>query len=145
LTYDCIAALSNGELVANPHHLEQAQARATDNRRSLSREKRGGRNRGKARARVCNAWCDLQHQLARELVNRFVRITVEYLHLSGRVRSNLACSTSWAAWGGFRSILSARAEQAGRVVVAVDPHVTSQRCSGCDVLAPKELSARVHR
>jgi putative transposase len=38
-----------------------------------------------------------------------------------------------------------KAESAGRKVVKVDPRGTSQRCSACGVVVPKDLSVRVHR
>ena len=42
-------------------------------------------------------------------------------------------------------MLSYKAEEAGRVLVKVDPQGTSQRCSGCGELVPKKLSERIHR
>ena len=36
-----------------------------------------------------------------------------------------------AGWGLFLRILSAKAESAGRTVIAVDPRHTSQRCAEC--------------
>ena len=36
-----------------------------------------------------------------------------------------------AGWGIFLRVLSAKAESAGRLVVAVDPRYTSQRCAEC--------------
>jgi putative transposase len=36
-----------------------------------------------------------------------------------------------AGWGIFLRILTAKAESAGRTVIAVDPRHTSQRCAEC--------------
>ena len=36
-----------------------------------------------------------------------------------------------AGWGIFLRILTAKAESAGRTVIAVDPRHTSQRCAQC--------------
>ncbi|MHB8926932.1 MAG: zinc ribbon domain-containing protein [Bacillota bacterium] len=36
------------------------------------------------------------------------------------------------------------AAQAGRTVIAVDPRNTSQNCSSCGHVVPKELDVRVH-
>jgi putative transposase len=41
-----------------------------------------------------------------------------------------------AGWGIFLRVLSAKAESAGRKVIAVDPRHTSQRCAGCGYTAP---------
>jgi putative transposase len=37
-----------------------------------------------------------------------------------------------------------KAESAGRRVVLVNPAYTSQKCSGCGSLVPKDLSQRIH-
>ena len=41
-------------------------------------------------------------------------------------------------------MLSYKAENAGQTVVKVDPHHTSQNCSGCGCLVKKPLSERLH-
>ena len=46
-------------------------------------------------------------------------------------KSGLNSSILDAGWGIFLRILSAKAESAGRQVIAVDPRQTSQRCSEC--------------
>jgi putative transposase len=40
--------------------------------------------------------------------------------------------------------IALKAESAGKHVVAVDPRHTSQTCSGCGALVPKDLSVRIH-
>ncbi|MDN8848039.1 transposase, partial [Staphylococcus aureus] len=47
------------------------------------------------------------------------------------VQSNLARSISDAGWSQFFHILSGKAAEAGRRVVAVNPAYTSQRCRIC--------------
>ena len=72
------------------------------------------------------------HQTVRRLVNRFGVIAVEKLNVRGMVRNHcLAKSISDASWSLFRFVLTKKAESAGRLVVAVNPAYTSQRCSGC--------------
>ena len=43
----------------------------------------------------------------------------------------LAKRISDAAWSQFRSILTSKAESAGRGILAANPAYTSQDCSGC--------------
>ena len=57
---------------------------------------------------------------------------------------HLAKSISDAGWSTFLSILSFKAAEAGKTVVAVPPAYTSQACSGCGVLVQKALSVRWH-
>ena len=63
----------------------------------------------------------------------------------------LAKSISDAAWSRFRSILTPKAESAGREIPAVNPAYTSQDCSGCgyrpdglECRTRKKLSDRGH-
>src|SRR5437660_10020599 len=44
----------------------------------------------------------------------------------------------------FRHYLEAKAESAGRQVIAVRPHFTSQNCSQCGEYVHKSLSVRTH-
>src|SRR5215467_11583088 len=57
---------------------------------------------------------------------------------------HLAKSISDAGWRGFLSILSCKAAEAGKTVVAVPPAYTSQACSGCGVVVHTGLSVRWH-
>jgi putative transposase len=87
---------------------------------------------------------DFHHKLARHLVNRYGTIVHEDLNTSGLARSRLSKSVLDAGWSSFISILSAKAASAGRRVVAVKPHYTSQICPQCGSIQKKELSERVH-
>ncbi|BDI32141.1 hypothetical protein CCAX7_41920 [Capsulimonas corticalis] len=64
----------------------------------------------------------------------------------------LAKSISDAAWSQFRSVLTSKAESAGREILAVNPAYTSQDCSECgyrpdgqEGRTKKKLSDRWHR
>jgi putative transposase len=48
------------------------------------------------------------------------------------------------AWSQFISMTVAKAEEAGRRVVLVNPRNTSNRCSSCGELVQKQLSDRTH-
>jgi len=54
-----------------------------------------------------------------------------YLPNGGRAKSGLNRSISDASWGGFLGILRAKAEDAGRVWIEVDPRHTSDGCENC--------------
>lgn len=143
---------SDGEFVDNPRHLRKAEVRLAKAQQVLSRRARGGNRRRKARslvavhhASVANARRDFHHKLARRLVNENGFLALEGLRIKNMVRNHsLAKSISDAGWGQFVSILLAKAEEAGREVVLVNPRNTSQTCSGCGRLVPKALSERWH-
>ena len=48
------------------------------------------------------------------------------------------------AWTQFIRMTVAKAAEAGRRVILVDPRNTTKRCSSCGELVPKALSVRVH-
>ncbi len=145
------AALSNGQLVANPRPLLSAQTAVAAAQRVVSRRKRGSRRRSKAvrllakqHARVRNTRKDFHHKTALDIVRRFDHIAIEDLNVKGLARSMLAGFVHDAGWAQFATILSNKAESAGRTMVRVDPRGTSQQCSECGAEVRKTLSVRVH-
>ena len=74
---------------------------------------------------------DYHYKTALSLVRRYELIAVEALNVRGLQRGMLAKSISDAGWSQFLAILADKAAEAGRIVVAVDPHGTSQVCSNC--------------
>jgi putative transposase len=147
------ASLSNGDHVENPRFFRRDEKALAKAQRKLSKQKRGSRARRKARKvvsriheRIRNRRHDFVHQTARRLVNRYGVIGVEKLNVKGMVKNHcLAKSISDASWSMFRSVLTGKAERANRLVVAVNPAYTSQRCSGCGDIQKKSLSVRTHR
>jgi putative transposase len=146
------AALSDGELVANPRPLKTVRIAVERAQRKVSRRKRGSKRRGKARrllagrhAHVRNTRKDFHHKTARAIVQKYDRIAVEDLNVNGLARGMLAQSVHDAGWSQFVAILTSKAEEAGREVKRVDPNGTSQECSACGERVPKALGVRVHR
>lgn len=152
LGLETFATLSTGEKVENPRPYRRAQKRLRKAQRRLARRTKGSRRRQKARALLAKAHLkikrarrDFCHKVAHDLVSRFDTIYVEKLNIRGMVRNHpLAKAISDAGWGLFLSVLRAKAERAGRVVVEVNPAGTSQTCSGCGAHVPKALKDRWH-
>lgn len=149
---ETFAALSQGELVENPRFFRKEEKGLAKAQRKLARQKRGSRERkktkkvvGRIHERIRHRRHNFAHQTARKLVNRYGLIAVEALNVSGMVQNHcLAKSISDAAWSLFRTVLTSKAESAGRQVVNVKPAYTSQDCSGCGMRVPKALWVRVH-
>jgi putative transposase len=146
-------ATSEGETIAPLRAYRQAQAALRRAQRRVARRTKGSTRRREAVAqlqrqhlKVARQRRDFHHKTALALIRRYGLIAHEALCITGIARSRLAKSTLDAGWGGFLSILSHKAADAGVSVVAVPPFNTSQACSACGELPAvrKSLKDRVH-
>jgi putative transposase len=149
---------SDGRHVPNARHLAATSARLAAAQRDLARKKRGSSRRRKAAAKIAGLHgkvrrqrLDHAHQTALELVRAYDAIVHEDLKITNMTRrpkprpdgnggyepngaaakAGLNKSIHDAGWGIFLRVLSAKAESAGRHVIAVSPRHTSQRCAQC--------------
>jgi putative transposase len=154
------ATTSDGQHVPNPGWGRVAAARLGTAQQVLARKQRGSNHRRKARATVATRYRKLanqrrnfHHHIARALVAHYGLLVVEDLKVRNLVRrpaprpdpnqpgrflpnraaakTGLHRSIHDAGWAQFVSILRAKAEEAGRVVIDVDPRHTSDRCEAC--------------
>ena len=107
--------------------------------------------RKKARVRVAKAYRrirnqrkDFAHKLSKQFALTYSLIAVEDLNVKGLASSRLSKSVNAAAWSMFTSMLEYKAENAGSLVIKVDPRQTSQTCPDCGNIRKKELSQRWH-
>lgn len=145
------AALSNGEKIAGPRPQRRAEKQVARLQRDVSRKKRGSRRRRKAlqqlrcaRLKEARVRRDHHFKVARSLVERFDLICIEDLNFKALADSTLAKDVRDQAWAQFASILADKAEEAGRLLVCVNPDNTSQMCSNCNEIVAKTLSTRMH-
>jgi putative transposase len=130
---------SEGEHVAHPARYRAAQRKLRVLARRVARRTKGSANRRKAvrmvqrqHERVANQRKDFLNKLAHRLIVRYDRIALEDLRITNMVRNrHLAKSILDAGWGYLVQHLTRKAEEAGRVVVLVDPRNTSKLCSQC--------------
>jgi putative transposase len=144
-----LATLSTGAKVENPRWYRRSQQKLRVLQRSVTRKKRGGANRRKAVRRlaiyaehIANQRKDYLNKLVCTLVGCFGFIALEDLSVHRMVDGNLAKSILDAGWGLFRQRLLAKAENAGRQVVLVDPAYTTQDCCQCGHRQKLSLSDR---
>lgn len=134
-----LITLSDGTKVDNPKWYRASQAKLRIAQRRVARRKKGGKNRRKAvlqlqrlHVHTQNQRRDFLNKLAHSLVQANDVIAVEDLQIQNMVRNkHLSKSILDSGWGYFRQRLAAKAAEAGRVVVAVNPAYTSKTCSGC--------------
>jgi len=136
------ATLSTGEQVENPRFFRKDE-------KSLAKAQRNGKHRDiqHIHQRITNRRKDFSHKLSRQLVNKFQVIAFENLDIQDMQQNNfrgMNKSISDAAWNQLVRFTQYKAEEAGRECVLVDPRNTSQMCSGCGKIVPKDLSVRIH-
>jgi putative transposase len=152
LGLESFATLADGSQIANPRifrvaerHLRRAQRRVSRRKQGSHRRRKAVKLLARAHQRVRRARADFQHKTALGLVRQYDTISHEDLQTTNMARNHhLAKSISDAGWSAFLSILSCKAVEAGKTVVAVPPAYNSQACSGCGVLVHKGLSVRWH-
>ena len=159
-----LATTSEGEHVDNPRWGRAAAGKLAAAQQRLGRAKRGSKNRRRRREtvgawhrKIANQRKDFHHKQARSLVEGHDLLVVEdlqianmmrrakpvadednpgrYLPNGARAKSGLSRSIGDAGWGGFVSILRAKAEDAGRIWIEVDPRHTSDGCEQCGYAA----------
>jgi len=148
------ATLSTGEEVPNPRFFrrdEKALAKAQRRLSQCKKESKEYKQRKRVvqhiHQRIKNRRTDFAHKLSRELVNAFQILVFEKLDIKGMQNDNwrlLNKSISDVAWGQLVALTSYKAEWAGRTFLTVAPKGTTQMCSGCGEIVPKDLNVRVH-
>jgi len=156
---------SDGESVDNPRYTKASADRLASAQQVLARKQRGSNNRRAAREsvmnrhrKVANKRRHFHYQVARQLVAKYGLLVVEDLKVKNMTRrakakadiesvgqflpngaaakTALNRSINDAGWAQFRSILEAKAEEAGRTVLGVNPRHTSQTCHECGHVEP---------
>ncbi|MGV9248805.1 RNA-guided endonuclease InsQ/TnpB family protein [Streptomyces sp. NPDC003710] len=162
---------SNGGFVPNPRHGRTGAAKLEAAQQALSRCKRGSKRRHKAvekaarlHRKVRRQRLDHAHKTALDLVRKHDFIAHEDLKIrnmskapapkpdpdqpgsflpnGAAAKAGLNRSINDAGWGVFLQILTAKAECAGREVMAVDPRDTSRRRPECGHIAKENRPAQ---
>lgn len=134
-----LIADSDGNLVANPKHLEKALKRLARAQRTVSRRTKGSANTEKAKLRVMRI-----HRMVRRQREHFLQVhsarlakshgvvVIEKLNVAGMVKNrSLARRISGAGWTAFVELLRRKLELTGGSLVEVPAAYSSQTCSGC--------------
>jgi putative transposase len=160
------ATTSDGDHIGNPRWGRAAADKLAAAQQRLVRAQRRSKNRERKREtvavrhrKIANQRKDFHHKQARRLVESYDLLVVEdlqianmlrrakpvpdpdrpgaYLANGARAKSGLSRSISDAGWGRFVSVLRAKAEEAGRTWIEVDPRHTSDGCEKCGHAAPE--------
>ncbi len=147
---------SDGSTYPNRRNYVQAERQVSKILRRMSRYEKGSKERERYRQRLFHAFERLNnvnkgyiHEVVNGLLEKYDMVAMEDIHvkeLADRSRSKgMRKSFRDANWGKFVLTLGYKAAEAGIQVVRVDPAYTSQWCSRCGIMVPKDLSVRRHR
>ncbi len=150
ITY--LVADSTGRQLKNPQNLQRSAEMLAKAQRRLAQCTKGSNRRRKAQRvvarhhkRIVHQRQDTLHKISRAYVNGYQVMAIEDLRPAHMVRHHaLARAISDASWGQLRQMLTDKAADAGRQLVAVPPHYTSQNCSVCHTRVQKSLAVRTH-
>ncbi|MEN6532618.1 MAG: transposase [Bryobacteraceae bacterium] len=146
--------LSNGETIPRQRWMKRDAKDVARLQRKKERFTKGSPERHKAihalqhaYQRSTNRRTNFAHQESRKLVNRYGLLAFEDLDIQD-MQSNgnhvINRGIADVAWNRFVQFTSYKAAEAGRVCLLVNPRGTTQECSGCGAVVPKDLSVRVH-
>lgn len=148
------AYFSNGNKIERQRWMKQDATDIARLQRKKERFTKGSPERRKVVHALCHAYersanrrNNFAHQESRKLVNEYQFIAFEKLDIKDmQVNGNKTISRGIAdvAWGQFVRFTTHKAANAGRVVALVNPRGTTQNCSGCGVIVPKDITVRIH-
>lgn len=133
------AALSTGEKVASPRHLEASLKRLAVLQRRMSRRTKGGKRRERARIAVArqheyivNQRQDFLHKLTTRIVSEHDTVCLETLNIAGMLKNrHLARHIQGASWSEFVRMIEYKAERAGVNVLRIGQFEPSSRTCTC--------------
>jgi len=149
------ATLSNGEKIKRQRWMKKDEKSLQRIQRKVSNRDKGDPKRTKAikslnhvHIRIKNKRENFAHQESRKLVNRyglivFEKLDIQQMQSNGQKTINKGIAD--VAWNQFVTLTGVKAEEAGRGFALIDPKNTTQACSKCSVIVPKDLSVRIHQ
>ena len=150
-----VMVVSDGTRYPNHRHLRDAEKKVAAIQRRMSSLGKDSVGYMKERRKLYHAFVRLnnvrreeRYDIVNDLVSNHDVIAIEDIDVSGiqdrSLGKGMRKSYRDASWGKLIGTLCTKAAEAGCTVVKVGPEYTSQRCSRCGRLVPKDLSERRH-
>jgi putative transposase len=143
---------SDGKIVPSPRFYEKSLKRLARAQRTISRRKKGSKNREKAKARVANLHRKVRrqrehfcHQLSHDYSKSHGTVVIEDLKIGNMVKANRGLSRGIldAGWGLLTQFLKYKLVWEGGMLGEVYPHYSSQTCSACGCIDPLSRKGEV--
>lgn len=130
---------SDGKLTANPKFYERTMKRLARAQRTVSRRKKGSKNREKAKLRVMRLHRKVRRQRehflhveSSRLAKSHGVVVIEKLNVAGMIQGSLSRSIANAGWSRFAEMLRYKLTWSGGTLIEVPAHYSSQTCSSCE-------------
>ena len=143
---------TDGTTIANPRFFRQEEHNLAKAQRKRDTALTQSKARRKLNKRVARVHERIRHrrqnfiqQETRKLLKQYGLIALEALSVRNLLKNpKLAKSIADVAWSSFVHTLLAKAAEAERTIVRVNPAYTSQTCSACGYRQEMPLSVRVY-
>jgi putative transposase len=131
-------ATSDGAMIANPQCFNASLKKLARAQRTVSRRKKGSKNREKAKLRVARIHRKVRrqrdyflHVQSARLAKSHGVVVLEKLNVAGMIRGHCARSIADAGWSRFADMLRYKLAWSGGMLVEVPASYSSQTCSTC--------------
>jgi putative transposase len=126
--------------------IKHAQRQIYKKEKGKNQRRKAGQRYAKKHLRVSRQRNEHALRIARNVCKANALVAYENLNVKGMAKNHcLAKSINDVAWSLFRRWLEYFAVKFGTTVVAVNPRMTSQKCSDCGAIVKKSLSTRTHK
>ena len=149
-----MATMSDGTVIPNDHTYKRKEKELANAQKKVSQYKEDSPNYLKQKTKLAHKFKklrehrkDMFHKVSRELSLHYKNIVMEDLSVKDMTEDsekNMKKLYRDAAWGIFMKMTCYKVAETGNEVIFVNPAYTSQLCSSCGALVPKDLSVRVH-
>jgi putative transposase len=131
--------MSNGKKYIPPAPLKRHEKNVKHLQRSVSRKKKGSKNRAKAikklnkkHHKIANIRRDSNHKISFEIAGAYDFVALEDLNIKNMVKDNyMAKAIHDRGWNQLSRFISYKMVRQGKLFVVVPPHYTSQICNSC--------------
>jgi len=145
------AGTSDGALIPGPQYLKASLKQLARAQRTVSRRKKGSKNRKKAERCVMRLHREVRRQRAHFLHEQSARyakshgvVVLEDLNITGMMRGNCARGIADAGWSMFEQMLRYKLGWSGGSVKLVPAPYSSQECFVCEHVDAKSRRGEIY-